>query len=480
MTVITNCASLDADFCPLLPGDHVDFAAPFELTNNKNMTRVYPKLTNGSEFAVQFGADVDNPVNIGIFNGKDWNTGEMVSNKRSLSVEVAGDTLDFVTRLEAHILQYAKDHKSVWFPDQPNIKDTDIAKIMQPLVQTNEYGSRIKMDATLGAGRKPFKYYSLCEAGIKEDVMPTAEDDTRPLRMQGLLTVDFYVYITKKANGKRYDKIGIKFNPSNLCCVGLGGGGGRGVSLDDSLVPLDALLRMAPSIGVGELRGVDKHQYANMLFGDLQLDGQTGSFTFAEAGGTVPTTRACVAWPPYGESKGDAVALEFDVEPDTPLHAALGTVDSAVKEWFETNAATLPEPHNTWTPEDINDAFVGVLRENGGKYSIRASVSPSTPAFCVTDAAPEAADTLTVMDGAVPLRTTAVPYGAVQFRINVKTTPTGALDSIAVKMQVRGYLYDKIAVDQPVFQGLPVQGSKRSHEEPLDDREAKVPRQDFE
>ena len=73
-------------YSPLEPAQDVTFGAPFQLSGNKTMSRVYPKLVGGTDFELQLGAGSADPVGVSIFNGKDFDTGLELGDRRSLNV----------------------------------------------------------------------------------------------------------------------------------------------------------------------------------------------------------------------------------------------------------------------------------------------------------------------------------------------------------------------------------------------------------
>ena len=191
---------------------------PFNLQSNKFISFVYPVLSaDGSEPELQLGASDRQGVVVASFNGSDYDTKAPRHDKRNLRITTDEQYTQFFEELDKRTVAIAKANKASWFPAQKTITDDDIDKLYQPTLRDTAYGKELRCDL-LHTGKHAVKFFERGESGaINHAQAPwNNESETRPLKYEALLVMRYYVVITKRSNGKKYEKIHLKVWPSKV------------------------------------------------------------------------------------------------------------------------------------------------------------------------------------------------------------------------------------------------------------------------
>jgi len=425
---------------------------PFCLSSTKAMVRFYPRLTTGENFQLQLGTGTA-PATVTIFNGKDWDTGDEVPNKRALMIR-PGDDICVNTLRELHkrTIDLAVQNAATWFPKQPNITRESIEALLPPIVRETEYGPEVRCDFDTA---KSQCYKHADDGSQLMTDFPRSTDANKPVHHKMLLTCEFYVWIKAHRNGKRYESMGIKFVPARAFDLGPGGGGGGGAA-----PTMGAADVTAATLAIGPLVDGQHRQYAPVLCGGERMSvaadydpGDTSAASLLEA----------KLWPEFNASSGPATTIQFQLPEDSELLRVCSHIEDQVL------ARLREDPHivGATSVEDIDDSFVPLVRndETYGKSirvkAVRGGAGSQIP--MIRPGGEQVTEVIHVVEGNVPTRVRALPL---QYDAGISVgVNDGRLESVTVALYVKQCAIasdDGAAANGPAaFDGLDVPQTKR-------------------
>tara|TARA_B100000886_G_scaffold336198_2_gene294502 strand:+ start:1 stop:1431 length:1431 start_codon:yes stop_codon:yes gene_type:complete len=426
-------------FAPLKPGTDIKIAdTPFQLSAVKTMSYVYSTLPNGQDFEVQLGS-VSTPVVATMFNGQDFDTKEDIPTKRKLYVSISANHTEFFDALDDTHRQHLFANKASLLPNQKNVSEGDIRSIFARTVRPTPYGDEVAMDVET-TGRHRCRFFKMNEAqGVSElGEVPRSDTEGRPLKFNALVTLKFYAVVKMRQNGKKYEKIHLKCRPSKVLVISEASSGTGGGGTLDATLP--TIVRGAPpaSVQFTDPRVSDK--YPTMSFSDVQGDGgQSLRLNFLPVGDYATPLTASV-WPAMGSQDGPAVAMDVDL---------LAGTDGALEYLEQLDRAILAEilakrdqlGGTGMSDEDIGDLYKPLVRDGGGRKTIRVKLEDASMPTVFTYTAPDTLPSddpvtdLQVSEDACPRHIQCVPMQA-RFSITLMKTAEGALDGISPKMRI--------------------------------------------
>lgn len=427
---------------PLKPGTDIKISdTPFQLQAVKTMSYVYSTLPNGQDFEVQLGSS-SAPVTATMFNGKDFDTKEDIPTKRKLYISIAPNHTEFFDALDDAHRQHLLAKKTSLLPNQKNVSEGDIRTMFARTVRPTPYGDEVTMDVET-TGRHRCRFFKVDEHQQVSECqeVPRSETDGQPLKFNALVTLKFYAVVKMRQNGKKYEKIHIKCRPSKVLVISeaTGGAGGGGGGTLDATLP--TVVRGAPppaKVQFTDPRVSDK--YPTMSFSDVQGDvGQTLRLNFLPVGDYATPLTASV-WPAMGAQDGPAVAMDVDLLPGTD--GALDYLEQLDRALLGEVLAKREQLGGAgMSDEDIGDLYKPLVRDSGGRKTVRVKLEDASMPTVFTYTAPDTLPSddpladLQVTEGACPRHIQCVPMQA-RFSITLMKTADGALDGISAKMRV--------------------------------------------
>ena len=443
MSVVTANASAlhqpdgsSKQYAPLRGAD-LQFAAPFVLESNKNHSRVYPKLLSGHDFELQLGGGAADPVSVAIFNGKNWDTGDEDPAKRSFNVALDDAKASVIQEIDDAVLAAAKANREAWFPKTPGITDAQIEELYIKGLRRDAYGSSVRAEFQV-TGTRAAQCYSLSpDLGHKSPTeVPHSDDQDKPVHWDMLLTVQVYVWI--KAGRKRYEQMGIKFAPRRALLIAPGGSSGAGKG--GAPLPLQDVAAMPLTIGAFK-DGNNGYAHADVTH---------------EAGGTVSfgarDPMVAKMWPPFGESHGDATAINIDFDDGDEALQHLETIEAELVKQLYADPGIFG---SGTTKETIEECYVSLVRRDAGRSP---TIRFSARNVVMKDAAGEVLQSKPSIPpgAALPQPCLCLPTMAA-LRLDVKRS--GRIETIGLKLAVREAIIDAKTNDD--FDGIESRDTKK-------------------
>lgn len=438
---------------------------PFNLQSNKFISFVYPVLSaDGSEPELQLGASDQQGVVVASFNGSDYDTKAPRLDKRNLRITTDEQYTKFFEELDARTVAVAKANKASWFPAQKTISDDDIDKLYQPTLRDTAYGKELRCDL-LHTGKHAVKFFERGESGAINYAQAPWNDESefRPLKYEALLVMRYYVVITKRSNGKKYEKIHLKVWPSKvlkLKDVEVNSSGGASVN-----PTLPVITTMASPDDIRLSEPVRSEKMPHLAFSNVEVRGSELQVNFAPPGEYGETT-GCALWPEMGAPGGAPVAADVDVLNGDAGHIrVVDAVERGVMDYIKAHRDTLGAAGRS--DDDLDDLFKSCIREAASRTMVRFTLAGgAASALHVVEAGtmrPMEAGEADVTEAECPRRERCIPYG-VRFGVTLAYADNGELDGISMKAKARVVaLVPETVCD--MFLGLGAPDAKRARVE---------------
>ena len=291
--------------------------------------------------------------------------------------------------------------------------------------------------------------------------MPWNEDsDDRPLRMHALVTFKFYVVLTKKPNGKKYQKFSIKAWPQKILFIDNATGGSGAPQAIDATIPCTVDDAVNTPVIISQLNTSQSHP--ELSFGDVtDVTGRpfTVNLSSADPAKHASTMLQAVSWPEYNTKHGPATVIEIGtLDGASNAGATLRHVDACVLQYVSTH----PELFDLKTdvsPEEVADLYNPMVRGRGDTVRVQLDGARKPRLMFVNEEEDgfspcDDPDVLYVQEGQSPGKCRVGAMGT-RFSVTFRKDEDGNLESFGTKLSLNVVVVERPA-EAPVFGGLTV------------------------